>query len=479
MVIKVIGWLLMVEACFMLFPMAVSWLYEEPDSVHAFAVSAAITFGSGMLMTFGTRPRRNTMFTRDGLLITAFVWVVFSAFGMIPFLLTKAHTSITDAYFETMSGFTTTGSTIFADVESLSHGLLLWRSLTQWIGGMGIILFTLAVLPMLNSQGGIRLFNAEVSGLSHDKLRPRISQTAKSLWMVYIVLTFAAFGLLILGPMGWFDALCHALSTVSTGGYSTKNASIGAWSSLYIYGVIAVFMFLGGTSFGLMYRSISQRTHLWKSETFCWYAIMIIVVAGLVGTKMCLTDNQPDALHSFANAIFSVVTVMTSTGLTTIDYEQLGGFVSMAIFLLMFFGGMAGSTTGGAKIDRLILLIKSIRATFYNVLHPYTVTPIRINSRIVPAQVVNKSIAFLSVYLFVVIMGGVVLSVFDMPVYDSLFTSLSMTSNIGVGHGGTGINGSFANLPDMCKWVLSFLMLVGRLEVYTVLIIFTKGFWKR
>ena len=274
MLLRVLGWLLLIEAIFMLLPLITCLLYNEND-LFSFLISVGVTLAAGLIMTFCIKPSYTSMAKREGFLLTALVWVVFSLFGMLPFMLCSTPLSMTDAFFETMSGFSTTGATVYQSVDGLSHGINMWRCLTQWIGGMGIILFTLAVLPMLNHSGGMQMFNAEVTGITHEKLRPRISQTAKGLWAIYFILTVVIFFLLWIGPMDFFDSLCHAFSTMSTGGFSTRNDSIAYWDSNYVKIVVTVFMFLGGVNFALIFRAMhGDIKSLYRNDTFMSYCLL-------------------------------------------------------------------------------------------------------------------------------------------------------------------------------------------------------------
>lgn len=480
MVAKVVGWLLMIESAFMVFPLIASLVYAERSCAESFLITIAVTLSAGGLMTFGIRPQRTSMRTREGLLLTALVWVVLSLFGCLPFILSGCLPRFVDAYFETMSGFSTTGATMLQDVEHTYHGILLWRSITQWLGGMGIILFTLAVLPMLNHSGGVQLFNAEVTGITHDKLRPRVSQTATSLWMVYIVLTVALFFLLWAGPMNFFDALNHTLTTTSTGGFSTKNASIAYWNSKYVIVVVGFFMFLCGMNFQLLYRfAKGDRMSVWKNDIFRWMAAVILIMGALIGLKVMQSHSTPgDKVMMFLCGLFQSISAATSTGFESFRHETYGEFVSYLFFLLMIFGASAGSTSGGAKIDRLVLLLKNTSIQIYHLMHPNTVKVIKINGKVVNEEVYSKAVAFLSCYAMLVLVSAVVLTALDMPVFDALFTSLSAVSNIGLGNGVTGIDGSFVSMCDLSKSVLIFDMLAGRLELFTVLILFTRGFWR-
>lgn len=481
-VLRVVGWLLMIEAFFMLVPLAVSLIYGEHWNALYFLIAVVITFLVGLYMNYRIKPSSKAMRNREGLLLTATVWVFFSIFGMIPFLLSGTVTSFTDGFFETMSGFTTTGATVIKDVEVLPRGILFWRSMMQWIGGMGIILFTLAVLPMLNYKGGVSLFNSEVTGITHERMRPRVSQTAKSLWTIYIVFTIVLTILLGVGPMGWYDAICHTMSTVSTGGFSTKNNGLHFWHDYYSDIVIMIFMFVCGINFGIIYKVAVHRrfSEVKRSDTLKWY-IGIVVVGSIVVFARIAYKSYVDTWHYGAIlAAFDTISAITSTGFATYDYEHEGQFIFFFLMLLMIFGGMAGSTAGGAKIDRLVVLLKNVKNEMYKVVHSSAVTTVRLDGKSIPHVMVEKILAFLSVYLLVLIVVAVILTLFDMPAFDAIFNSLSAISNIGFGYGEM-TNGfdKFANLNPICKWLLAFEMLVGRLEIFTVLAICSPGFWKK
>ena len=476
---RVIGLLLVIEAVFMLIPALTSFIYKEND-VNAFLITSGITAIVGSAMAFGIRPSRPDMGKREGFLLTALTWVVFSIFGMIPFLIGDTQMSVSDAFFETMSGFTTTGATVMTSIDHLSNGIHMWRCLMQWIGGMGIILFTLAVIPMLNHSGGMQMFNAEVTGITRDKLRPRISQTAKGLWLVYIVLTIILVGLLWLGPMNFFDSICHAFSTMSTGGFSTRNESIGAWDSPYVKSVVTLFMFLGGVNFALLFKAATGHVgELWKSEVFRTY---VYVVAGMMVLFVAsiVANNQVQDWQSVTiDPLFQIVSTITSTGLTVGNFENWGSFVIALTFLLMFFGASAGSTSGGAKIDRILFLVKNIRNEIYRCLHPNAICTVRVNGKVLSIELVNKVIAFLCIYVLLIVFGGIILTAIGIPLVDAFFSAFSCIGNTGLGAGVTGYGGSYDIIPDMGKWVLALLMLMGRLELFTVLLLFSRTFWRK
>ena len=476
MVFKVIGWLLMIEAMFIAVPLVVSFYYQEYDCAEAFFFALIITLGVGVGMVRLIKPQRTEMHRKEGFLLTTLVWVVFSLFGMLPFLFTGALKSITDAFYETMAGFTTTGSSMFVDVEALPKGILLWRSLMQWIGGMGIILFTLAVMPMLNKSGGVQLFNAEVTGITHEKLRPRVSQTAIGLWGVYIGLTIAMCVLLYFGPMDLFDSVCHTLSCVSTGGFSTKNSSIGYWDSRYVDVVVLVFMFLGGVSFTLLYNVFHGKFKaFWENEVFKWYILLCVI-----GTVICFADlycrgENTNIEDCAIDSLFQIVASISTTGYSVADYSW-GQFSIMVLIIVIISCACAGSTSGGLKIDRMVVMFKTVRNEFNKAIHPNLVTSVRMNGKVVPYAYVQRIIAFLVIFMLVLMISATIITMFDISVFDSFFISLSALCNVGYSSEITEI-GICADLPSVVKWLLTFDMLIGRLELFTVLILFTRGFW--
>jgi len=477
-VLRMQGWLLLIEAAFMLLPLGIAWWFHEQSTMVAFTASAAITAVAGSLMAFGIKPRSTTMRKREGLLLTSIIWIFFSAFGMLPYLFSETFSGVTDAFFETMAGFTTTGSSVNTNIEATPNGVLFWRSLTQWIGGMGIILFTLAVIPMLNHKGGITLFNAEVTGITHEKLRPRVSQTAKGLWLIYIAMTVILAVLLVLGPMDWFDAVCHAMSTTSTGGYSTHTVGLDYWHSDYVYIMVLVFMFLGGINFSLIYSVLHGNfSRLRNNNTFRWYCMTGLIAWLVIMLYMVymgfLSTNSERAIY----AAFDTLSALTSTGFSTFDYEDSGEFITLILMAMMFFGGMAGSTSGGAKLDRLIVLIRNTSNEFYRVLHSNTVRSVHVDGKPVATQAVAKVNAFFAIYIAIIMIVALYLTFFGLDVFDAIYTSMSAISNVGIGFGVTGPAGSWACLPAAAKWVLAFEMMVGRLELFTVLVIFSRSFW--
>lgn len=482
MVLRMLGWLLIIESFFLALPVGVSLYYGETFIATSFLKAVTITVVVGMLLTYGFRNkyRNTTMHKREGLLLTACVWFVFSFFGMLPLLFSSTVGSVTDAFFETMSGFTTTGASVISDVEALPRGIVFWRSLSQWVGGMGIILFTLAVLPMLNYKGGVTLFSSEVTGITHERVRPRVSQTAKSMWTIYITMTVTMFLLLLLGPMNWFDSVCHTLSTVSTGGFSTMNDGLHYWHDYYSDTIIIFFMLICGINFSVIFALFVDRNWklVYKNAVLRWYLGVIVIGSLVIFCRVQYMGFCDTISDSILYSVFDTISAITSTGFSSIDYEENGQFIFFLLLMLMFFGGMAGSTSGGAKIDRFIVVFKYVRNELFKAVNPNAVTAIRLNHKSVPRNVVEKVLAFIALYILIIIFVAIILTMYGMPAFDAMFNSLSAISNIGFGYGEmTGGIDKFANLPDICKWVLSLEMVVGRLELFTVLVLFTRRFW--
>ncbi len=379
-----------------------------------------------------------------------------------------------------MSGFTTTGASVLNTLEGVPHSILLWRCIVQWIGGLGIILFTLAVVPMLNYQGGMQLFNAEVTGITHDKLRPRVSFTAQSLWIVYICLTTLLIILLSLSEMSVFDAICYGLSTMSTGGFSNSDSTVDELGSLYIKIVLIFFMFLGGVNFSLLFKAVTGKFKtVFQNDVLKWYIGIVFICYVLLLLNVWhqgLIHNVDDAT---IDPLFQAVSILTSTGITEPDFADWGSLSTVVLIIMMVMGACAGSTSGGAKIDRFLVLFKFLRNEFFKMMHPNAITTVSINGKGTPSTVVNKTLAFLFLYIIVILVGGTLLVLIGLPLKDSFFICLSAISNTGLGTDVTGISGNYALVPDAGKWLLSFIMLVGRLELFTILLIFIPSFWRK
>lgn len=471
------GILLLIEGSFMLLSVPVSIIYHEQD-ISAILISSIFTIFVGAVVYFMFKKYPKTIGKREGYIIVSAGWVVFSIFGAIPFFLSRAIPSYTDAFFETMSGFTTTGASILTDVESLSHGLLFWRSLTQWLGGMGIIVLSLVILPVLGI-GGMQLFIAEVPGPTPDKLHPRVKETAKRLWAIYFIFTMAEIILLTVGGMKLFDSICHSFATLATGGFSTKNASIGFYSSPFIHYVITLFMILAGTNFTLSYLALHLKFRpVFGNEEFRFYLSFIFIFTILITIILAITVSQPIE-KSFRQSLFQVVSIMTTTGFTTTNYLKWIPIGSVILFALMFFGGSAGSTGGSMKIIRIVMMLKNSFLELKRLIHPNAVIPVRLNAQAVSPQIVTNVLAFSSFYIVTVMISVIIVSFMGYDL-DTSFGAVSATlGNIGPGLGKVGPALNYAHFPIIGKWFLSFLMLIGRLELFTVLILFSPHFWKR
>lgn len=478
MLLRVVGFLLMIEGLFMMVPVMVGLIYKE-DATLKFLICAGISGVAGCGMTL-LRPRSREMGKREAIMLTGLTWVILSLFGMLPFLFCGTHMTVTDAFFETMSGFTTTGASVLNTLAGVPKAVLAWRCVVQWVGGLGIILFTLAVVPMLNYSGGMQLFNAEVTGITHDKLRPRVSYTAKGLWGVYIVLTALLIIFLSFSKMDFFDAFCHGLSTMSTGGFSTSDSSIGEWNSVYIKIVMTVFMFLGGVNFYLIYNGVTGKgINPFKNTAFKWYVIIIgVVYVGFV-VNILLSGISYNVEYLTIDPLFQAISILSSTGITEPHFKDWGSISVVFLLILMVMGSCAGSTSGGAKVDRFVVLFKFLKNEFYKMMHPSAVTTVTMNGKGTSMPVVQKTLAFLFVYVMVICVGGLTMSLMGLPLADSFFCALSAISNTGLGTDVTGISENYALVPDAAKWLLSLIMLIGRLELFTVLLLFTPSFWKK
>lgn len=476
-VIKVLGLLVLIEGLFMLTSLIFSYLYQEND-FFAILISSLVTIFVGFLMwLYGNKNKVTGINKREGYIIVTFTWVITSFFGALPFYIHGAIPNYTDAFFETMSGFTTTGASILTDIESVPKGLLFWRSLTHWIGGMGIIVLSLAILPLLGI-GGMQLFTAEVPGPTPDKLHPRIKETAQRLWGIYVLFTIIETGLLMLGDMSLFDALCHAFGTMATGGFSTQNDSIASYSP-YIQYVIIVFMFLAGTNFTLHYWLLRRNIKkIWANEEFRFYFYIFIFFTLVVSSTLIAINNKPME-PAFRGAAFQIIAIVTTTGFVTENYLAWGPFLTFLIFLLMFVGGSAGSTGGGVKVTRQVILFKNSLLELKRLVHPMAIIPVRFNKKPVSLDVVYNILAFFLIYMMIFGFGALVLTAMGLDFETSIGASASTLGNIGPGIGDVGPVENYASIPVAGKWFLSFLMLLGRLELFTVLMVFSPVFWKR
>ena len=475
-IIRVLGFLLFVEGIAMILALFIAMIYGEYDQ-NAFLISAGINVLLGGLIVFLTKNVNKDIGRKEGYIIVSSVWIVFSFFGSLPYVISGAIPNFTNAFFETMSGFTTTGSSILADIESLPHGILFWRSITQWLGGMGIIVLSLAVLPVFGI-GGMQLFMAEVPGPTPDKISPRIRQTAKTLWVIYLGFTVAEMLLLSVGGMPFFDAVCHSFTTMATGGFSTKQASIAHWSSPFIQYVIVVFMFFAGTNFTLSYLAIQGKfKRVFKDEEFKYYGLFVLSFSLIIFIGLLVT-SQIGVEQSFRNALFQVVSIITTTGYATADYLTWAPILTIIIFVLFFFGGSAGSTGGGMKIMRIVLLLKNSYYELRRMVHPHAIIPVKFNNHSVDAKIVTNVLAFFMFYFAIFGASTVIFSFMEPDMESAMGAVATSLGNIGPGLGNVGPAENFLHVKPLGKWFLSFLMLLGRLELFTVLVLFSPSFWK-
>ena len=465
----------MIIGGFMLFCFPVSILMGSSD-VLALITSAIITSLSGLFLWANTKGGSRKIKKREAYLIVASSYFVMATFGSLPYLLSGTIPDFTNAFFESISGFTTTGASILTDIESTGAGILLWRSLTQWLGGMGIILLTIAILPYFGI-GGMELFVAEVPGPTKEKLHPRINETAKRLWFIYVSLTLLLAIVLFIEDMTPFDAINHALTTLSTGGYSTKQSSIGHFSPLIQY-TIALFMFIAGMNFTLHYFALKFRfKDIYNNEEFRLYVVFIIVLIAVVTLGIFSTTNH-SAEGSFRAALFSVVSIVTTTGYATVDYTAYLPFISLVFFLLLFTGACAGSTSGGIKAIRHLMLVKNGVMEFKRILHPRAMIPVRFNKYVVEESMIYNILAFFVLYMLIFVFSSFVISMTGLDLMTSMSAVATSLGNVGPGVEQVGPSHSFFPLPSTAKWYLGFLMVLGRLELFTVLIIFTPYFWR-
>jgi len=454
----------------------ITLFYDGKDFEYLMFVGAS-SLVIGYLVSKLFKNEKENLHRREGYFVVTVSWILFSLIGALPFYLSHYIPSYTDAFFETISGFTTTGASILNDIESMSKGLLFWRSIIQWLGGMGIIVFSLAVLPV-SGVSGMQLFVAESPGSTKDKLHPRIMQTVKRLLLLYVGYTTAETLLLYYGGMNWFDAICHSFTTMSTGGFSTKQASIAHFNSPFIEYVIIVFMFIAGTNFSLGYFAFQLKLKkIFKNQEFKTYTGIILLATVILTAGLIFVDNIAPEI-SFRHSFFQVVSTLTTTGFVTTDYMKWPTFLIVIIFLLMFVGGSAGSTGGGMKVIRILLVVKNIFKELKRLLHPNAIIPVKYNGISVNPVILSNILSFLVFYILVFIIGTIIISATGYDIESSMGAVAATLGNIGPGIGAVGPMGHFSHFSVFAKWFLSFMMLVGRLELFTVFIILSPTYWR-
>lgn len=477
MILKIVGILLYLEGVFFLVCSLVSLMYKENDYIY-FIYTMLINLGVGTLFILFGRNARNNLSSRDGYCIVAFTWLFFTGFGMLPFYISGSIPTITDAFFETMSGFTTTGASILDDIESLSHGMLFWRSFTQWIGGLGIVFFTIAVLPIFG-VGNQVLFSAEATGVTHDKIHPKISRMAKGLWMVYFILTASEVFFLYIGGMGLFDAVCHSFTSTATGGFSTKQSSIAYWNSPYIEYVITIFTLLAAINYSLYFLIFKGKPFRWLKDSETKYFLWSVGIVTIIIAFALFFIKGYDVERAFRTSFFQVVTLHTSCGFCTDDYVLWPDFTILLILYCMIAGGCTGSTGGGIKAMRLNIILQNVKNEFNRLMHPRAVLPVRVNNQSVSGSTISTVTTFAMLYLICTFMGWFVLMIIGLDMEEALGVAASSIGNTGPGFGLFGPANSWNSLPVLAKWVSAFLMLIGRLEIFGILLMFSNSFWNR
>ena len=477
--------MLVITGLSMLIPTVISWSFSEPD-LSGQLQSMIICLVVGIPFWLITR-RSRALNSKDGFAIVSFAWLIVAFAGSLPFYLSGTIPNFTDAWFEAMSGVTTTGATIIGNpttlpnlpngIESMPHGILFWRSFLQWIGGMGIIVFTIAILPLLG-VGGVQLFKAEVPGPVADKIRPRVKETAKILWMVYVGFTFLQFLLLGFAGMPWFDSICHAFTTMPTGGFSTQNASIAAYSNPLIHYIIIFFMFIAGVNFTLHFRAITGNfKSYFKDYEFKVYFFILFFATTFIFFNISYSES--DLSHNtFQISLFQSLALMTGTGYANANYELWPFFSQLLLFFMMFFGAMGGSTSGGMKIARVILLIKYAASETRRMLHSRAIIPIRIGDRTISDDVIRNTLGFFLIYLSFFMITALVLTALNFDFLSSLSAAASAIGNVGPAFGAFGPTDNYALLHPIGKWMMTFCMLLGRLEIFTIMVLFSRTFWR-
>lgn len=476
LVFRIEGFLLLLEGLFMLTVLPLTYLHH---GLRAFSMpfSALITLLTGLVLVIATRNHKTEKTSsRDGVFIVCTSWLVVSLFGAMPFLLSKSVPNFTDGFFEALSGFTTTGASVLKNVEAVPKDILFWRSMTQWIGGLAIIVFTIAILPFL-SMGGMQLFVAETNGINYDKLHPRIMHTAKRVWGVYLFFTLLETLLLYWGDMGLYDAVCHSMATISSGGFSTRTANMGAFSN-YSQVVVSVFMVLAGCNFSLLLLSFGRRSFaILKNQEFNSFLKYILLVGVGIGLVLLFGCHKSYG-SAFRESFFAVISSMTTTGFFVSDYGAWPAFTSILLFLLMFIGACSGSTSGGVKVFRHLIFVKNSMLELKRILHPNAVLPVKINGKSISTNGIYKNMAFIFIFFLVFLFGVIVLRFTGNDFETALGASLGALGNVGTSIGQVGPGGSYVAFTMGAKWILMLLMLVGRVELFSLLTLLSRNFWR-
>ncbi len=476
-----IGFILLIESAFMLVSALIGELYNE-SSANSLYLSAAITLAAGLAFLFIGRKRETEkrISQREAFFTVTFAWISMAIFGSLPYLISEAIPSYTDAFFESVSGFTTTGSSTLVNIEAFPKSLHFWRSTTQWIGGIGIIIFVMSILPLFGGSA-VHFYNAEATGVSKDQLKMRISDSTRNMSITYISLTIVGFLLLWAGPMDAFDAICHSLTSISTGGFSTKQDSIAYFGSAYTEYVLIFMMFSGGIRFILLFQLFRHLSgQVFKDEEFRWYFSIIIIATIIITSSLYISNIKIGSIEeTIRTTLFQVVSAVSSTGFTTTNMLMWGQFYWFAILALILFCGSEGSTSGGMKISRLIILAKNTNVVLHRLVHPQALYVVKINKQVFSNTIIEKVLAFVFLYLTILGVSAMILSLNGLTFDQSIGTAVSIMSSYGFGHGDYGPSINYASLNIFTKHYLSILMIIGRLEVFTVLSLVYPAFWKK
>ena len=491
------GKLLLLESFFMASAAGVSAYYCLTQCEHdlwALAVPSMLCFLTGFILWFSARKKvTQHVSNHEGFLIVSLMWIVFSIFGLMPYLIYGTCNTLCDAFLETMSGFTTTGCTVLTNIDSQPHGILLWRSLTQWVGGLGIVVFSLALLPRIES-GNVQMFSAEVTGMAVDKLRPKIQDTSRRLWLIYVSLTLACGCLYFVGGMSVFDSICHALTTISTGGFSTHQASLGYFQSGFIEMICVVFLFMASINFSLYYLFERRLfSHVWRNEELRWFCYIVGIFILLFFCLFYVQESQPGMsaeqiaslpggfVSKLRTTIFHVMTIVSSCGFQgeIYDYQMWGPIFWLPTLFIMACGGCAGSTAGGFKVLRLVILIKNLKSVVRQTIMPYHLNTVMLDGRNLRSEFIQRTLGFTFLFFIIALCCMMVLVLQGLDFPTAVGSSVSAIGNCGPALGITGPAFTWADLPDLSKWVLAFTMLVGRLEIFTVIVLFSQYYWKK
>jgi len=478
-ILYILGALLFFLGLTMLLPLVCSIYYGEGD-YKALTLSMGITSLTGLLLYCLFKPGNSDLLLshREGFIVVAFGWFLAATFGSLPYLIHGVLPSFVDAFFESISGFTTTGATVIPHIEGIPHGILLWRSLTQWLGGMGIIILSIAIFPLLG-VGGMQLYKAELPSPVKDKLTPRVTETARTLWIVYIIISTVEFIMLLAGGMDVFNSLCHTFTTMATGGFSTSDASIAQFHSTYIDGVITLFMLIAGINFTLHYSLIvgNFKAILTNSELRFYLGIALTaVIIVTLNLRLHVFDEIGKCLRY---ASFQVISILTTTGFTTANFSEWPSLSKIILLLLMFVGGSAGSTGGSIKCLRILLILKHSYRELYRLVHPHAVTALKLGKRIIYPETMASIWGFFILYLAVTVIAAVILTALGLDVMTAFSSVAATIGNVGPGFGAVNPSSTYSEIPHLGKWVLSLCMLAGRLEIYTVMILLIPEFWKK